>query len=284
MTSLRKFGEVDSGRPPVIAAADNVGNIGFLFDRFEVFPTARTLLRDGSPLAIGSRAFDLLLVLLRSSGTIVSNETILNRVWPSTIVSEGNLRFQVTVLRKVLGTERDLIKNIPGRGYLFTAEVSVTSANRKRLAPPTDIGLTLNQTASCKPYLTGAFEEKAATSKELSVVVIDDDADTREALQSLLRSAGVQVETFPSIQAFLDAPELRTPKCLLLDVWLPGQTGMDFQAALAKTAHSPHVILMSGHADVSMSVRAMKAGAWDFLTKPVRHEELLDTIQRALAV
>ena len=92
------------------------------FDRFVAKPSTRTLLRDGRPLEIGGRAFDILTVLLTSRGEIVSKEDIIAYVWPTTTVDESNLRFQMAVLRKLLGNGRDLIKTIRGRGYLLVED------------------------------------------------------------------------------------------------------------------------------------------------------------------
>lgn len=89
------------------------------FRRYVLLPGARSLLRDGSPVTIGARAFDLLLVLLRARGNIVGKREIVKYVWPSTLVDEGNLRFQMATLRKILGDDRDLIKTVTGRGYLL---------------------------------------------------------------------------------------------------------------------------------------------------------------------
>jgi FixJ family two-component response regulator len=114
------------------------------------------------------------------------------------------------------------------------------------------------------------------------VVVIDDDQEIREALQGLLRSVGLRVELFGSVQEFLDSAHADVPGCLVLDVRLPGRSGLDFHEDLVKANIHLPVIFISGHADVPMSVRAMKAGAVEFLTKPVRHQDLLDAIQRAI--
>jgi FixJ family two-component response regulator len=114
------------------------------------------------------------------------------------------------------------------------------------------------------------------------VVVIDDDQGIREALQGLLRSVGLRVELFGSVQEFLDCAHADVPGCLVLDVRLPGRSGLDFHEDLVKANIHLPVIFISGHADVPMSVRAMKAGAVEFLTKPVRHQDLLDAIQRAI--
>jgi FixJ family two-component response regulator len=115
------------------------------------------------------------------------------------------------------------------------------------------------------------------------VVVIDDDPDIRDALRGLLRAVGLCVESFASVQEFLDGTPPDLPGCLVLDVELPGQNGLEFQEALAKANLRLPIIFISGHADVPMSVRAMKRGAIEFLTKPVRDQDLLDAIQLAIA-
>jgi FixJ family two-component response regulator len=117
---------------------------------------------------------------------------------------------------------------------------------------------------------------------EPTVVVIDDDEEIREALQSLLRSVGLRVALFASVQEFLASGRPDLPGCLVLDVRLPGRSGLDFHDDLVRADIHMPVIFISGHADVPMSVRAMKAGAVEFLTKPVRHQDLLDAIQRAV--
>jgi FixJ family two-component response regulator len=114
------------------------------------------------------------------------------------------------------------------------------------------------------------------------VVVIDDELEVRNALDRLLRSVNLRVELFASVQEFLDSADPTGPGCLILDVRLPGRSGLEFHDDLIKAnVHLP-VIFMSGYADVPMSVRAMKAGAIEFLTKPVRHQDLLDAIQFAI--
>jgi FixJ family two-component response regulator len=114
------------------------------------------------------------------------------------------------------------------------------------------------------------------------VVVIDDDQSVREALDSLLRSVGLRVELFASVQEYLNGARQDAPGCIVLDVRLPGKSGLDFQNDLVKANQRVPVIFISGHADVPMSVRAMKAGAVEFLTKPVRQQDLLDAVQNAI--
>jgi FixJ family two-component response regulator len=114
------------------------------------------------------------------------------------------------------------------------------------------------------------------------VVVIDDDQDVRMALEGLLQSVGLCTEVFGSVQEFLNFPVSLHPACLVLDVRLPGQSGLDFQKRLLADGVRLPIVFISGHADVPMSVSAMKGGAVEFLTKPVRPQELLDAIQLAI--
>lgn len=128
--------------------------------------------------------------------------------------------------------------------------------------------------------MRGKTETAAAA---VTVVIIDDDEAVREALEGLLDSVGLQVKSFGSVQQYIDRRPAIDVGCMVLDVRLPGRSGLDFQAELARCGNSLPVIFISGHADVPMSVRAMKAGAFEFLTKPVHHQELLDAIHAAIA-
>ena len=115
------------------------------------------------------------------------------------------------------------------------------------------------------------------------VYVIDDDPSLRVALDSLFRSVGLETRLYGTAQEFLDARRPDTPSCLVLDVRLPGLSGLDFQARLGDSDIRMPVIVMTGHADVPMTVRAMKAGAVDFLTKPFRDQDMLDAVGAAIA-
>lgn len=115
------------------------------------------------------------------------------------------------------------------------------------------------------------------------VFVIDDDRMICEGLQSLIRSVGLRVETFASAQDFLGAKRPDTAACLVLDVRMPGLSGLDLQLKLRDDGIPIPVIFITGHGDIPMSVRAMKEGAHEFLTKPVRGQDLLDAVQKALA-
>jgi FixJ family two-component response regulator len=115
------------------------------------------------------------------------------------------------------------------------------------------------------------------------VFVVDDDPSIRDALTSLLRSVGLGVETFGSAQAFLRHPRPDASGCLVLDVRLPGLSGLDLQRELAAAEMTMPIIFITGHGDIPMTVQAMKAGAVEFLTKPFRDQELLDAIAQAIA-
>jgi FixJ family two-component response regulator len=115
------------------------------------------------------------------------------------------------------------------------------------------------------------------------IYIVDDEAPLRDAISSLLRSVGMQVAGFPSVAAFLAEPRREQTSCLLLDVRLQGVSGLDFQAELNRDGVVLPIIFMTGHGDIPMSVRAMKAGAVDFLAKPFRDQDLLDAIHAALA-
>jgi len=121
------------------------------------------------------------------------------------------------------------------------------------------------------------------SDRGVPVYVVDDDASVREAVGSLIRSAGLRPETFPSAQEFLASTRAEGPSCLVLDVELPGLSGLDLQQELAKADIQIPIIFLTGRANIPMSVRAMKAGALDFLTKPIDDEVLLDTIRKGIA-
>ena len=114
------------------------------------------------------------------------------------------------------------------------------------------------------------------------VYVVDDDAGVRQALDSLIRSVGFTVRTFSSAQDFLRSKRTSAPGCLVLDVRLPGLSGLDLQRTLQESSIQLPIIFITGHGDIPMTVRAMKAGAVEFLTKPFRDQELLDAIQQAI--
>ncbi len=119
-------------------------------------------------------------------------------------------------------------------------------------------------------------------AEEPVVFVVDDDEDIRAAMRSLLASVGLRVETFPTAQDFLGSRRPDAPACLVLDVQLPGLSGLDLQHELIQRDISIPIVFLSGHGDIPTSVQAIKAGAVEFLTKPVQDHQLLDAIRRAM--
>ena len=115
-----------------------------------------------------------------------------------------------------------------------------------------------------------------------TVFIVDDDRDVRESLQELLESVGLHSKSFGTAHEFLSSPRSDGPSCLILDVRLPGISGLDLQHELKRGKVSIPIIFLTAHADVPMSVRAMKSGAVEFLTKPFRQQDLLDAVQRSL--
>ena len=123
---------------------------------------------------------------------------------------------------------------------------------------------------------------KQSSNAEALVFIIDDDADMRESLKSLLRSVDLQVEAFASTAEFLATKTPNVPSCLVLDVRLPGVSGLDFQAELSKAQIHVPIVFITGHGDIPMTVKAMKAGAVEFLPKPFRDQDLLDAVRLGL--
>src|SRR5262247_2453488 len=127
-----------------------------------------------------------------------------------------------------------------------------------------------------QPIWRGGLEDVTST-----VFIVDDDVSVRESLELLIRSAGWQAKTFASAEEFLSHQHRIGPCCVVLDMTLPGLTGLELQQRLAERTDMP-IIFITGHADVPMTVRAMKSGAFEFLTKPVNTEVLVDAIRAAL--
>ncbi|TYL86051.1 response regulator transcription factor [Bradyrhizobium rifense] len=130
--------------------------------------------------------------------------------------------------------------------------------------------------------MTDQAKQAQANADEPIVRIVDDDPSMRRALTNLFQSVGLKVEAFGSAAEIMDAKPPAVPSCLVLDIRLPGSSGLDLQADLAKAnIHTP-IIFITGHGDIPMTVRAMKSGAVDFLTKPVRDQDMLDAVQAAL--
>lgn len=117
---------------------------------------------------------------------------------------------------------------------------------------------------------------------EVTVFIVDDDHEVRAALQLLMESVGLKVETFESAQAYLDQFDASRLGCIVLDVRMPGMSGLELQSKLADKALCPPIIIITGHGDVPMAVRAVQAGAVDFIEKPFNDQALLDSVHRAI--
>jgi FixJ family two-component response regulator len=126
--------------------------------------------------------------------------------------------------------------------------------------------------------------QQSSEAVEPLVTIVDDDASVREGLSELIRSAGFQPICFASTRELLEANVLDRPGCLILDVRMPGRSGLDLQNHLAQSGNAKPIIFLTGHGDIAMTVQAMKAGAADFLTKPVRDQTLLDAVSAAIAL
>ncbi|MES9962168.1 MAG: response regulator transcription factor [Candidatus Sedimenticola sp. 20ELBAFRAG] len=117
---------------------------------------------------------------------------------------------------------------------------------------------------------------------EVTVFIVDDDQEVRDALQLLMESVGLKVETFGSAQDYLDQFDASRAGCLVLDIRMPGMSGLDLQARLAAESIHPPIVIITGHGDVPMAVRAVQAGAVDFVQKPFNDQQLLDSVHRAI--
>jgi len=126
--------------------------------------------------------------------------------------------------------------------------------------------------------------QRRSQAEQPLVIIVDDDAPVREALSELLLSSGFQPVSFASTSELLDADVMDSPGCLILDVRMPGASGLDLQHRLAQSGNPKPIIFLTGHGDIPMTVQAMKAGAVDFLTKPVRDQTLLDAVNAGIAM
>jgi DNA-binding winged helix-turn-helix (wHTH) protein len=154
------------------------------FRQFLLLPSERALLFKGCPVEIGSRAFDLLTMLVRSRGKLVTKNDIVKYVWPSTLVEESNLRFQVATLRRALGNDRDMIKTIPGRGYLFVDE---RDGRSEGTVAPTGHPPAATLRSSRRDLHTEVIRH-LGPDRRVAIIVVEGEGDLRETLANLLRS------------------------------------------------------------------------------------------------
>jgi FixJ family two-component response regulator len=137
---------------------------------------------------------------------------------------------------------------------------------------------------SLSPRSRSLPAQRQAEAKHPLVIIVDDDASVREALCELMLSAGFEAVSFSSTKALLETSALEQPGCLILDVRMPGSSGLDLQRHLTSSGNPKPIIFLTAHGDIPMTVQAMKAGAVDFLTKPVRDQTLLDAVNAAIGL
>ncbi|WAF88251.1 response regulator [Metapseudomonas otitidis] len=214
---------------------------------------------NGAPVRLGSRAFDVLEALLAAPNRLVTKAELLQAAWPDLVVEENNLQVQVSALRKHLGLDVRLLETVPRRGYRLNLQATVVAAAE----PP-------------------ARPVPAAPVGRADVHVIDDEPAVRTALVRQLRSAGIEATAYASAPEFLARCPCDRPGCLLLDVRLREGSGFDLQDELARRGVPLSVVFMSGFGTIDMSVKAMKAGAEGFLTKPVDEAQLLAAVGEAM--
>jgi FixJ family two-component response regulator len=289
-----------------------IAQVTVSLERREVFAGSR-------PVKLGSRAFDILALLIEARGALVSKDELLAKVWPRSVVEENNLQVHISVLRKVLGGGRDLIKTIPGRGYRLVLDAApapeplidcaaAEPGGRDRLliallerlgledmlqehrpAAPAAIPAPPSAAArsSMEPPATwwqgpGVTLDTPTNSMDTLVYIVDDESSVRTALSRLLRSAGIASKAFACAEDFLLEPFADQIACLVLDVNLQVGSGFDLQQALHQRGSRLPIIFMTGYGTIPLSVKAIKAGAQEFLTKPFDESQLLEAVDNAL--
>lgn len=299
----------------------------------------RELLVGAEPIKLGSRAFDILELLIKARGQLVTKDELLAKVWPNLVVEENNLQVHVSMLRKVLGGGRDLIRTVPGRGYRLLLEAADqpvqipdgmpaharTEAHAHAQAPAPapesatplvaaepgardHLLIALLQRLGLQDMLddnhtpppavapsplseeparlwwqrSGAPVNTPLNSMDALVYIVDDDPSVRSALSRLLRSAGIDSRAFSCAEDFLQEPYAEQLACLVLDVNLQASSGFDLQQELRRRNCQMPIIFMTGYGTIPMSVKAIKAGAQEFLTKPFDEGQLLEAVDNAL--
>lgn len=238
-----------------------VGDTWISLERREAF-------REGTPLRLGCRAFDLLEVLMATPNRLVTKDELINAIWPQTVVEENNLQVQVSALRKILNLDRNQLETVPRRGY----RLNLARPSNNGAPPPVE-----NGAAYATPH-------NSVGEPQANVYVVDDEFAVRTALLRQLRSANITATGYESAAEFLATCALDEPGCLLLDMKLSEGSGFDLQDELVRRKAPMPILFMSGFGTVDVSVRAMKAGAEGFLTKPLNEQRLFAAIRQAMAI
>lgn len=283
-----------------------IGDAWVSLERREIFNGAQ-------PIRVGSRAFALLEALMAAPGRLVTKEELIQAVWPDTVVEENNLHVHVSTLRKTLGLDRRMLETLPGRGYrlnpiatephrspgLAIDDASLTPPAPSEPVEPLPLSNPFSLGESSRLADMAGLSERQATAvaeqmmplsapaddkdRPATVHVIDDEPAVRAGLIRQLRSSGIDAVGYAGAEAFLQSCEFDRPGCLLLDVRLNQSSGFDLQAELTRRKAPYPIVFMTGFGTIDMSVRAMKAGAEEFLTKPFDEPKLLASVRQALA-
>ncbi|MDD0842720.1 response regulator [Pseudomonas sp. Gutcm_11s] len=216
----------------------------------------------GRPVRLGSRAFAILEVLLAAPNRLVTKDELITAIWPDSVVEENNLQVQISTLRRLLELDQQLLETVPRRGYRL------------------NLGARSQQPVAAAPVPQPDADE--AWKSQAHVHVVDDEPAVCAALVRLLRSMGIAASGHDSAAAFLAACSFERPACLLLDVRLSDGSGFDLLDELARRQAPMPIVFMTGFGTIDMSVRAMKAGAEGFLTKPVDEQQLLTAVREAM--
>jgi FixJ family two-component response regulator/DNA-binding winged helix-turn-helix (wHTH) protein len=226
----------------------------------------REVITEHGPVRLGSRAFDVLETLLAAPNRLVTKEELLCAVWPDTVVEENNLQVHISTLRKALKLDRNMLETVARRGYRLNLHLPEQPA-------PSAFSLASQTFAATAPALV---------QRLANVHVVDDEPAVRAALVRQLRSFGLPASGYETAEAFLAQCNFDEPGCLLLDVRLHQGSGFDLQAELTRRQAPMPIVFITGFGTIDMSVRAMKAGAEGFLTKPFDEQQLLATVRDAM--
>lgn len=223
----------------------------------------REAFRDGQPIPLGGRAFEVLATLVRANGRVVSKDELFSQVWAGTVVEDNNLQVQVSLLRKCLG-DKNVIQTVPRRGYRLQAD----------LAPD------VSTLAARFPLDSETLEPEGSA---VPVLVVDDDPSVRTALGRLLRAENIPHRLYASAEELLEQQCDNPYACLLLDMNLPAASGLELQHALRRLDLPWPIVFMTGYGTIPLTVQAMRAGAFEFLTKPFDERQLLELLGAARA-
>lgn len=226
----------------------------------------REVIAEHGALRLGSRAFDVLQTLLAAPNRLVTKEELIRAVWPDTVVEENNLQVHISTLRKALKLDRSTLETVARRGYRLNLHLPESSS-------PVTVTAASQTFATAQPMLV---------QRTANIYVVDDEPAVRAALVRQLRSFGLDASGYETAEAFLTQCNFDEPGCLLLDVRLHQGSGFDLQTELTRRQAPMPIVFMTGFGTIDMSVRAMKAGAEGFLTKPFDEQQLLTTVREAM--